>query len=170
MRGKKFSLWSIGLSALFSMQLVFAASIIVPMYLTDENGQGKNIGDIKIDPVRCGVLITPTLHDLTPGIHGFHIHEHATCANKAMAAGGHLDPAKTEKHEGPYKKEGHLGDLPVLIVNEEGRATLPVLAPNLTLSKLKNHALMIHEGGDNYADHPEKLGGGGARIACGVIS
>jgi superoxide dismutase, Cu-Zn family len=28
---------------------------------------------------------------------------------------------------------------------------------------------MIHAGGDNYADQPQPLGGGGARIACGVI-
>jgi len=28
---------------------------------------------------------------------------------------------------------------------------------------------MIHAGGDNYADQPAPLGGGGARVACGVI-
>jgi Cu-Zn family superoxide dismutase len=28
---------------------------------------------------------------------------------------------------------------------------------------------MVHTGGDNYSDTPAPLGGGGARIACGVI-
>lgn len=28
---------------------------------------------------------------------------------------------------------------------------------------------MIHAGSDNHADHPQPLGGGGARVACGVI-
>lgn len=28
---------------------------------------------------------------------------------------------------------------------------------------------MVHAGGDNYADDPKPLGGGGARIACGSI-
>ncbi|HPY41396.1 MAG TPA: superoxide dismutase [Cu-Zn] SodC2, partial [Thiolinea sp.] len=28
---------------------------------------------------------------------------------------------------------------------------------------------MIHMGGDNHADHPAPLGGGGARMVCGVI-
>jgi len=28
---------------------------------------------------------------------------------------------------------------------------------------------MVHVGGDNYSDNPEALGGGGARMACGVI-
>jgi len=28
---------------------------------------------------------------------------------------------------------------------------------------------MIHAGSDNYADEPKPLGGGGSRVACGVI-
>jgi len=45
-----------------------------------------------------------------------------------------------------------------------------VLAPRLKrLEELKGHALMVHAGGDNYADQPKPLGGGGARVACGVI-
>jgi Cu-Zn family superoxide dismutase len=62
-----------------------------------------------------------------------------------------------------------LGDLPVLIVNAKGQATLPVLAPRLTLSQIAGHAIIIHAGGDNYSDSPEKSGGGGAKLACGSI-
>jgi Cu-Zn family superoxide dismutase len=44
------------------------------------------------------------------------------------------------------------------------------LAPRIKdIQALKGHALMIHAGGDNYSDQPKPLGGGGARIACGVI-
>ncbi len=103
-------------------------------------------------------------------MHGFHIHQNPSCGDKAMAAGGHLDPAKTEAHEGPYQNKGHLGDLPVLMVDKDGKATTPTLAPKLTMTDFENHALMIHLNGDNYSDTPEKLGGGGARIACGVPS
>jgi Cu-Zn family superoxide dismutase len=85
-----------------------------------------------------------------------------------LAAGGHYDPAGTGKHEGPYGN-GHLGDLPPLYVGPDGRATQPVLAPRLKLSDLKGRSLMIHAGGDNYSDKPEPLGGGGARVACGVV-
>src|SRR5690606_19201060 len=101
---------------------------------------------------------------------GFHIHQNASCDEKGMAAGGHLDPKNTEKHLGPYKDDGHLGDLPALYVNADGRVTLPVLAPRLNdLSDIKDHALMVHENSDNYSDMPEKLGGGGGRMVCGVI-
>ena len=145
------------------------AALVVPMTTVDDNGQGKSIGTVSIEKAKCGVLITPDLHDLTPGTHGFHIHQFPSCADKAMAAGGHLDPSKTEKHEGPYTTKGHMGDLPILVVDKDGNAKLPSDAPNLTMDSFKGHALMIHMNGDNYSDTPEKLGGGGARIACGVV-
>lgn len=144
------------------------ATVVVPVHLTDVNGVGAEIGTVKAENTSAGLLITPDLHHLPAGTHGFHVHAMAMCDHDGMAAGGHFDPAKTEKHLGPYA-DGHLGDLPVLVVNKDGTATLPVLAPRLKEADLAGHALMIHAGSDNYSDTPEKLGGGGARIACGVI-
>lgn len=83
--------------------------------------------------------------------------------------GGHYDPQKTGKHEGP-KGKGHLGDLPALVVGEDGKPKARKrVAPRLKASDLEGRSLMIHEGGDNYSDKPKPLGGGGNRIACGVI-
>jgi Cu-Zn family superoxide dismutase len=158
------------LTLFFTLSTANAAALVVNMETVDASGQGKSIGTVSIESSKCGVLITPNLHDLTPGAHGFHIHQFPSCADKAMAAGGHLDPNKTQMHEGPYAAKGHQGDLPILNVDKDGNATLPSLAPNLTMSNFKGHALMIHMNGDNYSDTPEKLGGGGERIACGVIS
>ena len=84
-----------------------------------------------------------------------------------MAAGGHFDPANTGKHLGP-QGEGHKGDMPALVVGADGKATKSIIAPHLTVADVKGHAVMIHAGGDNYSDQPAPLGGGGARIACGV--
>jgi Cu-Zn family superoxide dismutase len=103
------------------------------------------------------------------------VHENPSCdpAEKdgqmtaAQGAGGHLDPAKTGRHEGPYGT-GHLGDLPSVYVDADGKAEVTVLAPRLKVADLLGHSLMIHAGGDNCSDHPAPLGGGGARIACGV--
>ena len=66
-------------------------------------------------------------------------------------------------------KNGHLGDLPVLVANQAGVIRTPVLAPRLRVHDLYGHSLIIHAHGDNYRDHPRALGGGGARYACGVI-
>jgi superoxide dismutase, Cu-Zn family len=155
--------------AIYFITSLACATILIPMYLTNDQGIGKKIGTVKADDTIYGLLLTPNLKGLPAGVHGFHIHELPLCGNSGTAAGGHLDPRKTNHHSGPYSGDGHLGDLPVLIVNEDGSATLPVLAPRLKLAQIEGHSLMIHSGGDNYADKPEKMGGGCARIACGVI-
>lgn len=144
------------------------ASIIIPVFLT--SGIGKtNIGTIQADDTNFGLMLTPKLHGLPPGLHGFHIHDLGTCGNHGMSAGGHLDPEHSDKHLGPFDSNGHLGDLPALYVDKHGKAINSVVAPRLKLETIKGHTIMIHQGGDNYADNPQLLGGGGMRIACGVI-
>jgi len=147
----------------------WAQSITVTFYRTAKKEMGPSIGTITFKDVHRELLITPKLHGLTPGLHGFHIHQNPSCANLGMAAGGHYDPHATGKHLGPYDSQGHLGDMPALYVNAKGRAVHPELAPRLHVRDLYQHAIMIHEGGDNYSDTPKKLGGGGARIACAVV-
>lgn len=159
-----------------SIKTCFAAEINVPISLVTAKGIGTNIGTIKATDTKYGLLLIPSLSNLPPGVHGLHVHENPDCNCKeengemkaGLAAGGHFDPGHTGKHLGPYA-EGHLGDLPPLFVTSEGKAETPVLAPRLKVADLKNHSLMIHAGGDNFSDEPVKLGGGGARIACGVI-
>jgi Cu-Zn family superoxide dismutase len=155
---------------------VFAEDVVVKVNLVNEQGVGKEIGTITASDSKFGLILTPQLSDLPPGLHGFHVHDKPDCAHAmkegkpvaALAAGGHYDPANTGKHEGPYGS-GHLGDLPALYVAADGKATLPVLAPRLKVADIKGRSLMIHAGGDNYADTPAPLGGGGARVACGVV-
>jgi Cu-Zn family superoxide dismutase len=86
-----------------------------------------------------------------------------------LGAGGHFDPVKTGKHLGPASAEGHKGDMPVLTVSADGTAKTAVVVPHLTVADAQGHAIVIHAGGDNYADTPAPLGGGGARIACGLV-
>ena len=155
---------------------VFAAEVVVQMNLVTEQGMGKGIGTVTISEGPAGLVFTPQLTDLAPGVHGFHVHQNADCAAgmkdgrmvPGLAAGGHYDPANTAKHEGPHGK-GHLGDLPALTVGADGKAVTAVTAPRLKMTYVKGRSLMIHAGGDNYADQPAPLGGGGARVACGVI-
>ena len=85
-----------------------------------------------------------------------------------FAAGGHYDPAHTNKHLGPVRIGGHRGDLPILMVDSKGDATEALTAPHLTVAEIRGRSIMIHAGGDNYFDTPKPLGAG-ARIACGVI-
>lgn len=144
------------------------ASTVVKIYATD--GSTKDLGTVTITETPYGLLFVPRLKGLSPGVHGFHIHQNPSCDDHGMSAGGHYDPSKSGKHLGPYNDKGHLGDLPALYVNSDGSVSVPVLAPRLkSMANIKNHALMIHEGGDTYSDVPN-LGGGGARMECGLIS
>ena len=129
---------------------------------------GALLGTVKVMDTEDGAVFTPALTGLTTGQHGFHVHEKPDCGNAGKDAGGHFDPMNTGRHEGPYGN-GHLGDLPLLIVNEAGAATGAILAPRVNVSDLDGRSLMVHGGGDNYSDIPAALGGGGARVACGVV-
>ncbi len=169
MRSNLIFRYFLGLFIILGMTTAYA-KLSIPIYLVSEKGQGKNIGRIYAEDTFHGVLFTPDLHDLPPGIHGFHIHIYPDCSNLGQAAGGHLDPQHSEQHRGPFAKRGHLGDLPTLVVDQDGTATLAMFAPRFHLSTISGHSLMIHAGADNYSDTPNKLGGGGARIACGVIN
>lgn len=153
-----------------------AADLVVNVQLAGEKGPTGEAGSITISESRYGLIFTPNLKGLTPGLHGFHLHQNASCAPvekdgkviPAGGAGGHFDPAGSNKHGTPWG-EGHLGDLPPLFADASGNATQPVLAPRLKMSDLKGLSLMVHAGADNHADHPLPLGGGGARMACGVL-
>jgi len=157
------------LCLILSSSLSMGYSINIKMYKLAPHGRGDFIGTVMAKDWDHGVLFTPNLRDLPPGVHGFHIHVNPSCADRGMAAGGHLDPKKTNKHLGPFNDQGHLGDLPVLIVGQNHTATQAVFAPRLTVRDIIGHSVMIHAGGDNYSDNPKPLGGGGARVACGVI-
>ena len=151
-------------------------SVTVPMHLIDANGVGADVGTLTLSDTRSGLRIKTALKGLPPGDHGFHMHEKPSCdpAEKdgkmaaGIGAGGHFDPATTGKHLGP-KGDGHKGDLPLLHVDAKGNAKVTLLAPHLMLADVQGKSFMIHAGGDNYSDQPAPLGGGGARIACGVV-
>jgi Cu-Zn family superoxide dismutase len=176
MYGMKKYAFIIILGILLISGLAHAEKLMVKIYQVDGTGVGAYIGAITVTSSRYGTIFTPDLHGLTPGLHGFHVHQNPSCgpAEKegkmvpGLTAGGHYDPANTGRHEGPYGN-GHLGDLPALYVDAAGKATHPVLAPRIKIADLKGRALIIHAGGDNYSDSPEPLGGGGARVACGSV-
>ncbi len=144
------------------------------MCLINSERIGTSIGTITITSSPYGTIFTPNPSSLSPGLHGFHVHEKPNCGPAeqngtmvpGLAAGGHYDPAGTGKHEGPYGN-GHLGDLPTLYANGDGTATHPVLAPRIKIADLKGRSLIIHAGGDNYSDHPKALGGGGG--VCDIV-
>jgi Cu-Zn family superoxide dismutase len=121
-----------------------------------------------------------------------HVHTEGSCdpavrdgeTRPGAAAGGHYDPAGTGRDRGPYA-EGARGDLPNLIVEADGTATIPVLAPRPRLEELRGRSVMIHQGADRYGPRlpgaaaltgghgdgggHDDMAHGGPRMYCGVI-
>lgn len=158
------------------------ADVVVPMHTINEQGIDGDLGTITLKESKRGTLLLELdLQNVLPdGTHGFHVHENGDCGPAmkdgkpvaGLAAGGHYDPQKTGKHLGP-SGEGHLGDLPAIYVeiDEDGFKAVKytLTAPRLKIADVLGKALVIHEEGDNYRDEPKPLGGGGSRIACGVV-
>ena len=154
---------------------VQAAEVTVPMHAITASGLGEQIGTIELRDSADGLQIRTNLAKLPPGPRGFHVHQNANCGPAmedgkpaaGLAAGEHHDPGRTGKHLGP-NGAGHLGDLPALAVGPDGQARTNMTIRRLSVDALRGRSLMIHAGGDSY-NEPPKAGGGGARIACGVI-
>lgn len=167
------------LPALFLSSLAFAGAALAAgagatINAISAEGIGADIGTAKFADGDGGLSITLEVKGISAGEHGVHVHENGSCDAQekdgkmvaGLGAGPHFDPDKAGKHAGPHG-EGHKGDLPKLLA--EGKTTKATLvAPRLKLADVVGRALIIHEGGDTYSDDPA-LGGGKARIACGII-
>lgn len=154
-----------------------AGEAVATVHKVTRDGVGAELGKVRFEDGRFGLLVKPELRGLTTGPHAAHVHEQANCGPSktdgemvpAGAAGGHYDPASTGRHEGPYGN-GHLGDLPNLYAEQGGAASVPVLAPRLKVEDVRGRALMLHAAADRYLEHAQHSGGkGGMRMYCGVI-
>ena len=122
-----------------------------------------------------GVRITGSIVGLSPNAeHGFHVHENGDCGGDgASNAGGHFNPSQ-QPHGNPVGgTTHHAGDIPNLMSDAQGNATIEVVVPGLTLgdggaNDAMGKAVIVHEKRDDYATQPS--GDSGARIACGKVS
>lgn len=117
------------------------------------------------------VRITAKVSGLTPGEHGFHIHEKGDCSTPdATSAGDHFNP-DGKPHGHPDSAQRHVGDLPMLMADASGDARLDVTLTGLSVSGGSNNvvgrALIVHADPDDFKTQP--TGNSGARVACGVI-
>lgn len=132
-------------------------------------------GDLELTSEGVAVLVRGEISGLAPGKeHGFHVHEKGECSPPDFAsAGEHLNPTK-DPHGGPKSAARHLGDLPNLKADENGRVVVDVSIPGATLvdkdggpNQILGKALVVHAMPDDYKTQP--AGDSGGRIACGVI-
>jgi superoxide dismutase, Cu-Zn family len=139
---------------------------------------GRHVGRAWFKEHRGDGAVTVFAHvrGLPPGFHGFHVHTTGVCEPPDfMSAGGHLNPTGASHGS-------HAGDLPTLLINEDGSGMLAATTDRFSLADLRDDdgsAVIVHELADNYANIPERYGGpdaatlstgdAGGRIACGVV-
>ncbi len=127
-------------------------------------------GTVTFTRERNGLRVVADLSGLTPGEHGFHIHEKGDCsAPDASSAGGHFNPAGMP-HGGPQSVRRHAGDFGNLRADNSGRAHAVFVDPLLTLegpSSIIGRSVIVHANPDDLTSQP--AGNSGPRVACGVI-
>jgi Cu-Zn family superoxide dismutase len=117
-----------------------------------------------------GVRVKGEVSGLTPGKHGFHVHQIGDCSSgDGKSAGGHFNPENVN-HGSPSGEEKHIGDLGNIVANSEGLAKVDQLLSFLSLEgdhSIVGRGLIVHEKEDDLSTQP--TGAAGARVACGVI-
>jgi Cu-Zn family superoxide dismutase len=117
------------------------------------------------------VFVTANVSGLTPGDHGFHIHEKGDCSSgDGMSAGGHFNPTG-KPHGAPTAPDHHAGDMPMLVADGTGTANLTAELTGVTIgsgaSDIVGKAVVVHKDPDDFKSQP--AGNSGPRVACGVI-
>ena len=133
-------------------------------------GESKVQGAVHFMAGEDGVMIRGEITGLTPGKHGFHIHEFGDCTSAdPKCHGGHFNPEK-KKHGGPNSEERHVGDLGNITADDSGKAMIDMTDKQIALGgshSIIGRAVIIHGGVDDEKSDP--AGNAGPRIAGGVV-
>lgn len=141
--------------------------------------QGAVVGSVRFTEMNGSVLVRAQIEKgLTPGFHGFHVHTAGKCdAPGFTTAGGHLNTSGATHSR-------HDGDMPSLLIHQDGTGSLDFETDTFTLSDLidtDGSAVIVHAGADNFANIPTRYvsapdtttlntGDAGARALCGVVT
>jgi superoxide dismutase, Cu-Zn family len=139
---------------------------------TFRDSAGARVGVATVLDTAGALRLAVSVGDLTPGLHGLHIHERGECTPPDFAsAGAHLNPE--HRQHGLLNPQGpHLGDLPNLVVGADGSAdttfALPAgVARSDTAAGLGGTAVVVHAQADDERTDPS--GNSGPRVACAVL-
>lgn len=132
---------------------------------------GSNVsGTVTFSASGDQVRVVADVTGLTPGKHGFHIHEFGDCSSPdGNSAGGHFNPAH-KQHGAPDATDRHAGDLGNIEADASGKAHLEWTDKIMKLAgpdSIVGHSVIVHEKVDDLKTQP--TGNAGGRLACGVV-
>uniref|UniRef100_A0AC34Q4K2 Superoxide dismutase [Cu-Zn] n=1 Tax=Panagrolaimus sp. JU765 TaxID=591449 RepID=A0AC34Q4K2_9BILA len=139
------------------------------------SGPQESVGVVDFNQNGDTILVNGTIFGLTPGKHGFHVHQFADLSNNCLNAGGHFNP-HGKQHGAPTDDDRHVGDLGNIEASGVPATTFQMADKIIALSGENNiigRAIVIHQGEDDLGrgNQPDSktTGHAGARYACGVI-
>ena len=119
-----------------------------------------------------GVRVVAKISGLTPGLHGFHIHEKGDCsAPDASSAGPHFNPGGMS-HGGPMDAMRHAGDFGNVTADAAGNAAFETVDSHITFdgpTSIIGRSVIVHANADDLVSQKPTPGNAGPRVACGVI-
>jgi superoxide dismutase, Cu-Zn family len=143
---------------------------VAVVYGLGEN-ENKVKGKVTFTQKEDGVEVVAELTGLSPGEHGFHVHEFGDCSMAdGKCAGGHFNPTK-QPHAGPDDAKRHVGDLGNIKANEDGKATYKRVDKMIALNGANSvigRSVIVHAKPDDFKTQ-DPPGNAGARIGCGTI-
>jgi len=133
--------------------------------------QGNTVsGTVTFTRVDKGIQVVANLSGLTPGKHGFHVHEFGDCNSPdGLSAGGHFNPTGA-MHGAPMDENRHEGDMGNIEADAKGNAHLEYVDSQMTFDgpgSIIGRSVIVHAKADDMKSQP--AGNAGPRIACGVI-
>jgi superoxide dismutase, Cu-Zn family len=142
-----------------------AEAQLIPTTKTDSKVKGT-IWFTKTDK---GVHVQGEITGLTPGEHGFHVHDYGVWNEDGMASGGHFNPTKSEhaSHDSPKR---HVGDLGNVKADDSGKAVIDLDDDELSFEGtncILGRGLVVHEKADDLKSQPS--GNAGGRLAVAII-
>lgn len=172
---KRKSFKSLNVVALIAVALILtlrstsAQEVTKAVAILNSASGSKVTGTVTFTKTGDTVQVVADITGLTPGKHGFHIHEFGDCsATDASSAGSHFNPMK-KPHGAPDAAERHAGDLGNLEADSAGKAHLELKDSMLKLSgenSILGRGVIVHEKVDDWS---QPVGNAGGRVACGVI-
>jgi Cu-Zn family superoxide dismutase len=141
-----------------------AVAVLVPM------GASGVRGTLRFDAAGTGVRVHGRITGLTPGLHGFHVHEFGdlTDATAGESAGDHFAPGGAP-HGRPTDAHRHAGDLGNVEAGADGVAKVDIFDRMLQLegpNSILGRAIVVHANEDKFT---QPSGDAGPRVAIGVI-
>ena len=152
------------------------------------NNANKNIlGKVVFTETKRGLQIKINISGISPGKHGFHIHEYGDLTEGCGSLCSHYNPTGSV-HGSRNSEERHLGDLGNVVANDKGVVDMTIYDKYLSIHgkySILGRSVVVHEKEDDLGlggldkngnvinkeitEESLKTGNAGKRIACGVI-